>query len=60
MKPAQVTALANFDIYFVQDIDTGTGPAHKPGQVDLVASVDSLTLVGINTVFENLDNNYVS
>ena len=51
--------ISDFDIYFVQDIDTGTGPAQQTWAVDHVASVDSLTLVGINSVFENLDNNYV-
>jgi hypothetical protein len=50
--------ISDFDIYFVQDIDTGTGPAQQTWAVDHVASVDSLTLVGINSVFENLANNY--
>jgi Ca2+-binding RTX toxin-like protein len=51
--------ISEFDIYFVQDIDTGNGPAHQTWAVDLVASVDSLTAVGINTVYQNLDNNWL-
>jgi Ca2+-binding RTX toxin-like protein len=51
--------ISEFDIYFVQDIDTGAGPATQYWVVDKVATVDSLTAVGINTVFQNLDNNWL-
>jgi len=50
------SGIDHFDIYYVQDIDTGT--AGQTWAVDKVATVDSLTLVGVNTVFSNLSNNY--
>jgi len=53
------SGISHFDIYFVQDIDSGSGgPSHQTWHVDQVASVDSLTLVGLNTVYDNLANNW--
>ena len=53
------SGISHFDIYFVQDIDSGNGgPSHQTWQVDQVASVDSLTLVGLTTVYDNLANNW--
>ena len=51
------SGIDNFNIYFVQDIDTTN--SGQTWQVDLAATVDSLTLVGVQTVFDNLVNNYV-
>jgi hypothetical protein len=51
--------ISEFDIYFVQDTDSGIGAAQQNWMVDHVATVDSLTAVGINSVFQNLDNNWL-
>jgi hypothetical protein len=51
------SGIDNFNIYFVQDVDTTN--SGQSWQVDLAATVDSLTLVGVQTVFDNLANNYV-
>ena len=51
------SGIDNFNIYFVQDIDTTN--SGQTWHVDLAATVDSLTLVGVQTVFDNLANNYV-
>jgi hypothetical protein len=45
------SGIDNFQIYFVQDIDSGAG---QTWQVDLVATVDSATLVGVQSVYDNL------
>ena len=52
------SGIDNFNIYFVQDIDTTA--SGQTWHVDLAATVDSLTLVGVQTVFDNLANNYTS
>jgi Ca2+-binding RTX toxin-like protein len=51
------SGIDNFNIYFVQDVDTTN--SGQTWHVDLAATVDSLTLVGVQTVFDNLANNYI-
>ncbi len=53
------SGIHNFDIYFVQDLDSGYGAGHQTWQVDLVAHVEALTLVGIESVYDNLEVNNV-
>ncbi len=45
------TGIQNFEIYFVQDISSGPG---QTWAVDLVANVESSTLVGIHEIVDNL------
>jgi hypothetical protein len=46
--------ITEFDVYYVQDIDTGEGAGRQTWQVDKVADVTSATKVGVGSVLDNL------
>lgn len=52
------TNMSHFEVYFVQDIDTTAGPTAQTWQIDKVADITSLTLVGLSTVQQNLAQLY--
>jgi Ca2+-binding RTX toxin-like protein len=45
------SGIGTFDVYYVEDIDTGAG---QTWAVNLVANVSALTLVGVEAVIDNL------
>ena len=48
------SGIGNFDVYYVQDIDSTAGFGRQTWQVELVAHVEAATLVGVNSVLDNV------
>lgn len=47
------SGIHNFDVYYVQDIDSTTGAGNQTWKVDLVGHIESATLVGVGSVLDN-------